>query len=167
MFLYCVHQHTKYYSSLSTAMHSWQFWSATILLASPAAAAGVVQYCGAVGVATKLPYFTSASSTLKSSAACGKHCVADTKCQSYAIGTNLCLHYAYPVYVNIFDHRCTLRRNLLVPGPASSKHPLRAPGSYMIGSALLSFPCLPQIPPRARTQLLVQTVTHQSTSGAR
>ncbi|KAF2165673.1 hypothetical protein M409DRAFT_23963 [Zasmidium cellare ATCC 36951] len=74
-----------------------QFWSLTLLLVSPASAAAAVQYCGAVGVSTKLPYFTSAFSTLRSSAACGKHRAADTKCQSYAIGTGLCLHYASPV----------------------------------------------------------------------
>ncbi|KAF2669458.1 hypothetical protein BT63DRAFT_261501 [Microthyrium microscopicum] len=46
-------------------------------------------------------YFYSESTSLATEAGCGAHCLADTSCKSFAVGSGACLHYTVAVTGNI------------------------------------------------------------------
>jgi hypothetical protein len=52
--------------------------------------------CGTHGYDKENPqaYFDQSTKALNTLAACAAHCLADTKCLSYAFGSSECLHYA-------------------------------------------------------------------------
>jgi len=53
------------------------------------------QVCGTHGYDEESPdaYFIQKGSSSATLTACGAHCLADTKCLSFAIGDNTCYHY--------------------------------------------------------------------------
>jgi hypothetical protein len=55
--------------------------------------------CGTHGYDKEKPqaYFGAATTALKTLTACAAHCLADTKCMSYAFGQGECLHYTAAV----------------------------------------------------------------------
>jgi len=55
--------------------------------------------CGTHGYDKEKPqaYFDESTQALKTLAACAAHCLADSKCISYAFGQNECLQYAAAV----------------------------------------------------------------------
>jgi hypothetical protein len=56
------------------------------------------QVCGSKGYDTgKEAYFDKSGKGLGSLSACSAHCLADSKCQSFAFSSNECLHYSVAV----------------------------------------------------------------------
>jgi hypothetical protein len=45
----------------------------------------------------KKAYFEDTTPTLCTVTACGEHCLADSKCLSFAVGKGICLHYTEAV----------------------------------------------------------------------
>jgi hypothetical protein len=59
---------------------------------------GIQPVCGVKGYdETTKAYFDVTRNTLSTVQACGAHCVADSSCLSFAVGSGACLHYTVAV----------------------------------------------------------------------
>ncbi|KAF2674056.1 hypothetical protein BT63DRAFT_1293 [Microthyrium microscopicum] len=108
-----------------------------LIFASPFDSADVIakraQVCGSAGYDKNTKAYFYDDKTLGSISACSAHCLADTKCLSYAVGSGECLHYTVAVTGNLatnaaspfafYDRACVSSVSSSIRPSSSSIHP--------------------------------------------